>query len=326
VTDEQEITATRRTVRVAAVQIAGRAGDLANNLQQAETLATEALVRGAKIVALPEFFTTPCYVHPRVHEAIVGLENPAKDMLARLARQHGAFVGGSMLMRRGEDVYNTYWLAGPDGRVQMHDKDQPTMWENGYYVGGTDDGVVETQFGTAGLAVCWELVRWRTVRRFAERVRFAITGNQWWTIAENWPGADTLFASFRQYNRYLSENAASEFARLLGVPVLHASHCGRFEGRCLLVPGLDVSIRYVSEFVGRTQVVDATGRTIAGRDAAEGPGVVVGDIEVGDVARPAPATNRFWIPALTLTHLGNWYHQNACGRSYYRRGKRADRH
>lgn len=322
-TEPGHTTASASTVRVAAVQIAGRVGDLAHNLRQAEALATDALARGAKIVALPEFFTTPCYMHPRLREAIVGFDNPAKDMLVRLARQHGAYVGGSMLMQRGNDVYNTYCLAGPDGRVQMHDKDQPTMWENAYYIGGSDDGVMETEYGMAGVAVCWELVRWRTIRRFAAGVRFAITGNQWWSNAANWLGADTVFAPVRQYNRYLSENAANEFARLLGVPVLHASHCGRFEGRCLLVPGLDASVRYASEFVGRTQIVDAAGHTVAGRDAGEGPGVVFGDIEIGDVARPVVRADRFWIPNLTLTHLGMWYHHNACGRSYYRRRRRA---
>jgi predicted amidohydrolase len=313
------MTETSHTVRVGAVQIAGRVGDLAYNLQQAETLASEALAKGARIVALPEFFTTPCFVHPRVTDAIVDADNPAKQLLVRLARQHSAYVGGSMLMRRGDDVYNTYCLAGPDGRVQSHDKDQPTMWENGYYIGGTDDGVVDTEYGTAGLAVCWELVRWRTIRRFAGRVRFAITGNQWWSVADNWPGTDSVFGAVKQYNRHLSENAANEFARLLGVPVLHASHSGRFDGRCLMAPGLNATVRYASEFVGRTQIVDAGGRVVAARDAAEGPGVVVGDIVIGAVARPAPRTERFWIPQLTVTHLGNWYHQNACGKSYYRR-------
>jgi predicted amidohydrolase len=310
------------SIRVAAVQIEGRPGDLAHNLQQAETLAAEALDQGARIVALPEFFTTPCFVHPRVPEAIVEAENPARDLLVRLARQYGACVGGSMLMRRAGDVYNTYCLAGPDGRVQYHDKDQPTMWENAWYVGGTDDGVVETEHGTAGLAVCWELIRWRTIRRFAGRVRFAITGNQWWSVADNWPGTHRILASGRQYNRYLSENAANEFARLLGVPVLHTSHCGRFEARFLLAPGTDASVPYASEFVGRTQIVDAAGHTVEGRYAAEGPGIVIGDVEIGAVARPAPATGRFWIPDLTLMHLGNWHHQNACGRSYYRRRRR----
>jgi predicted amidohydrolase len=316
------MTDTSHTVRVGAVRIAGRVGDLAYNLQQAEALASEALAKGARIVALPEFFTTPCFVHPRVTDAIVEAENPARQLLVRLARQHSAYVGGSMLMRRGDDVYNTYCLAGPDGGVQTHDKDQPTMWENGYYIGGSDDGVVDTEYGTAGLAVCWELVRWRTIRRFAGRVRFAITGNQWWSVADNWLGTDSVLGATKQYNRYLSENAANEFARLLGVPVLHASHSGRFDGRCLLAPGLNATVRYASEFIGRTQIVEADGRVIAARDAAEGPGVVVGDIVIGDVARPAPHTDRFWIPNLTVTHLGNWYHQNACGRSYYRRRRR----
>jgi predicted amidohydrolase len=309
-----------QVVRVAAVQTAAKVGDLAGNLAQAETLATEALERGARIVALPEFFTTPCFVHPRVRDAIVATENPAREMLLRLARRYGAYVGGSMLTRRDGDVYNTYCLAGPDGGVRTHDKDLPTMWENAFYVGGSDDGVVETDFGTTGLAVCWELIRWRTVKRFAGRIRYAITGNQWWSLADNWPGARSTFAALGQYNRYLSENAPSELARILEVPILHASHSGRFEGRFLLAPGSNAAVRYASEFVGRTQIVDARGHVIAARDAREGAGVIVGDIVIAGVARAAPPPpRRYWIPHLPLFHRLYWHHQNTCGRSYYRR-------
>jgi len=314
--------AAERVVRVAAVQMAAKIGDLAGNVAQAEGLAREALERGAKIVALPEFFTTPCIVHPRVREAIVAVESPAREMLSRLAQRYGAYVGGSMLTRRGADVYNTYCLAGPDGSVQTHDKDAPTMWENAYYIGGDDDGVVETDFGTAGLAVCWELIRWRTVQRFAGRVRYAITGNQWWSLAENWPGTRSILAPLGQYNRYLAENAAVELARLLAVPVLHASHTGHFEGRFLLASGSNAAVRYASRFVGRSQIVDARGHAVATRDASEGAGVVVGDIVIAGVAGTAPATGRFWIPHLPLTHRLCWQHQNACGRSYYRRMRR----
>jgi predicted amidohydrolase len=310
------------TVRVAAVQIVGKVGDLAANVAHAETLATEALERGAQVVALPEFFTTPCFVHPRVRNAIVAADNPAREMLSRLARRYRAYVGGSMLTRRNGEVYNTYCLAGPGGEIQTHDKDLPTMWENAYYVGGHDDGVVETDFGVAGLAVCWELIRWRTVKRFAGRVRYAITGNQWWGIADNWVGARSVFGALGQFNRYLSENAPVELARILRVPVIHASHSGRFEGRFLLVPGSNAAVRYASEFVGRTQIVDAGGHVVAARDSHEGAGVVVGDILVGDVARAGPPLQRFWIPRLPLVHRLSWHQQNVCGRSYYRRSRR----
>jgi len=309
-------------VRVGAVQIAAKVGDLAANLAHAEMLAVDALERGAQIVALPEFFTTPCFVHPRVRDAIVPPDNPAREMLSCLARRYRAYVGGSMLTRRGDDVYNTYCLAGPDGAVKTHDKDLPTMWENAYYIGGDDDGVVETDFGTAGLAVCWELIRWPTVSRFAGRVRYAITGNQWWSLADNWPGSRSTFGALGQYNRYLSENAPVELARILEVPVLHASHSGRFDGRFLLAPGSNAGVRYASEFVGRTQIVDAAGHVVAARDTCEGAGVVVGDIVIAGVAKTAPPVRRFWIPYLPLFHRLYWHHQNLCGRSYYRRTPR----
>lgn len=321
--DQENADRASSTLRVGAVQMDVRVGDPAGNVARAERAATEALDRGACVVALPEFFTTPCIVHPRVAEAVVTPDSAPVRMLVSLARRYRAYVGGSMLMRRGEDVYNTYCLACPDGAVATHDKDQPTMWENAHYVGGRDEGVVNTEHGTAGIAVCWEMIRWRTVRRFAGRVRFAITGNQWWTLADNWPLAPRLLAPLAQFNRYLSENAPVEFARLLQVPVVHASHCGEFVGKLLLSPGTDAGIRYASRFVGRTQIVDAGGRVVAARDARDGPGVVVGDIELGAPAVSPPDTDRFWIPDLPLFHRVYWYHQNACGRSYYLRRRRS---
>jgi predicted amidohydrolase len=178
--------------------------------------------------------------------------------------------------------------------------------------------VVETRFGSAGIAVCWELIRHQTIRRLAGRVRFAITGNQWWSTARNWPGA-AAFGAVEQYNRYLSENAPVEFARLLGVPVLHASHCGGFTGRMPLTPWSSLTVPYVSEFVGATQIVDAEGRVLAARNAREGAGVVTADIEIGNLALPAPVTRAFWVPSLTLLHKLFWHHQNTCGKAHYRR-------
>ncbi|WP_256465439.1 nitrilase-related carbon-nitrogen hydrolase [Halorientalis marina] len=116
-------------------------------------------------------------------------------MLIGLATEYDATVGGSMLLTRDGDVYNTYCLATPDGTIQTHDKDIPTMWENCFYVGGGDDGVVETPHGNAGLAVCWELIRQQTIDRLAGQVRYAITGNHWWSLPDNWPLVDRLFAS-----------------------------------------------------------------------------------------------------------------------------------
>lgn len=311
------------SLTVAAVQMDAPAGEVAANVDRAERMARSALADGADVVGLPEFFTSRVIVDDAVWDAVLPAENEAVEMLESLATEYEATVGGSMLLAREGDVYNTYCLAGPDGTVRTHDKDVPTMWENCFYVGGDDDGVVETEHGPAGLAVCWELIRQRTIDRLAGRVRYAITGNHWWSPPANWPLVDRLFGSIRQYNRYLSENAPVEFARLLGVPVVHASHCGEFEGRYLCYPGDERGLPYESSFVGTTQIVAPDGEVLARRDVDEGPGYVTATIEVPEDPPANPpgrrhTGDRFWIPDLTTFHRLYWHHQNACGKAYYR--------
>lgn len=310
-------------VRMAAVQLEATVGNREATVDRALSLAESALADGADVVALPEFFTTRIVFDERVWSAVEPPEPSTVERLEELAADHDATIGGSILARRGPDVYNTYWVVGPDGVAGTHDKDIPTMWENAFYVGGSDDGVVETAHGTTGVAVCWELIRQQTLDRLAGRIQYALTGNHWWTLPDNWPLVDRVLGSVRQYNRYLAENAPVEFARELGVPVVHAAHCGSFEGRFLTYPGDERGLPYRSSYVGATQIVDGDGTVLARRDVDEGPGVVAATVEVPDspptdvpAARSSP--DRFWVPNLTVPHRLYWHHQNACGRAYYR--------
>lgn len=311
---------------VAAVQIEGRAGRLADNLAQVEELAAAAFAGGARLVALPEFFTTPLITGAPSSDAVLPARaNPALDMLLRLARGHDGFIGGSFLVADGGEIYNRYHFVQPDGRVFVHDKDLPTMWENAFYTGGSDDGVFETDLGGVGAAVCWELIREQTVARLKGRIGLAITGTHWWDMPDNWPLVPTLLGPLSQFNRYLSEQAPVEFARRLGVPVLQASHSGTLRGDFHLLPGFDLRLPYATRFVGATQIVAADGQVLASRNAMEGPGWVAAEVELGAVAPRVPAQpSRFWIPRLPLLHRLYWHHQNWVGRSLYRRrGRRA---
>ncbi len=66
-------------------------------------------------------------------------------MLLEVAAEQGVLIGGSFLCRDVDgEVRNAFLLAGPDGLLGRHDKDLPTMLENALYVGGEDDGVIET--------------------------------------------------------------------------------------------------------------------------------------------------------------------------------------
>ena len=246
--------------------------------------------------------------------------NRAIDMMQRLAKKYGGAIGGSMLVAENGEVYNRYVLAEADGSLHTHDKDLPTMWENAFYVGGSDDGVWETSFGTVGAAVCWELIRHQTLRRMRGKVEFAMTGTHWWTMPENWPITEPMLRAIGQYNRYMSEQTPVEFAKRLGAPVLQASHCGPLSGKYLLLPGVDAGFEMQSHFVGATQIVDAQGMVLASRNTLEGPGIVMAKITPG-VSEPVipPDPTRFWIPNLPLFIKAYWHHHNPVNKSAYKR-------
>lgn len=309
------------TIPAAAIQISVQPGALHDNLAHVEELAEQALKGGARLVALPEFFTS-AMISGTPGESVVlpAGDNPAQEMLSRLAKKYQATIGGSFLVAEDEDIRNRYHLAEPDGSVHVHDKDLPTMWENAFYAGGHDDGVLDTALGGVGAAVCWELIREQTLARMRGRVEFAITGTHWWTMPANWPGVDALLGPLSQFNRYLSEQAPVEFARRLGAPVLQASHSGTLDGYFYLLPGTDLRVPYTTRFVGATQIVDAHGQVLASRNATAGPGVVHADLTPGALTPvEPPVPQRYWVPRLPLLLRLYWHHQNAVGRSLYRR-------
>lgn len=357
-----------RRVRAAAIQLEGVPGRVDLTLSRLESMIIEAGQRGAKVIAVPEFCTSPVPMRPEVHAAVLPPGNAAVEMFGRLAARYGATIGGSMLVaddapaghaapgagvaagqpeqpRKDKDrddddttayreIYNRYHLVEPGGRIHTHDKDLPTMWENCFYTGGDasggDDGAFDTALGGVGVASCWELIRHQTVARLRGRIDLAMTGTHWWTVPDNWGGLTSrALAPLARRNREMSENAPREFARRLGVPVLQASHCGQIRSDLLLVPGSSLAVPYETEFVGATQIVDASGTVLVSRNTGEGPGIVYADVELADAATgrresSSHAGGNFWIPELPLLMRGYWHQQNLAGRSYYRRsGRRA---
>jgi predicted amidohydrolase len=298
-------------IRVAAVQMRAKVGAVASNLASAESLVREAFRRGAEWVILPEFFTSGCAFDPSMLSAWLPLEGPALELLRKLAREHNGIVGGSFIARSGHDCFNTFLLVFPDGRYHRHDKDMPTMWENSYYIGGSDDGVLATPAGPVGAALCWELIRSQTARRLAGKVNFVVGGSGWWDMRQ--PVPPQLANDQARLRSFLRE-APGELAKRLGVPVVHAAQAGDFEG---LTPGNE-SVPFVSRFLGETQITDGHGNVLARLAYEDGEGVVTADITPGRVLGDlAPTPDNFWTVELPANTLKAWDHFNSLGRDYY---------
>jgi predicted amidohydrolase len=286
-------------------------GDVDANLEGCERLANQAAREGAQWILLPEFFTTGMGFVPKLAECALLADGPATALLCKLATRHGANVGGSFLCRDNDGhVRNAFFLATPQGIVGCHNKDLPTMWENCFYVGGDDDGLIRVGDLNVGIALCLEFNRTQTVRRLRSKVDMVVGGSCKWGGPEGFP-----FYGYPQRQIERFSHWAPPFARLMGCPVVDANHCGRL--RCSMpVFGLP----YVTEFQGGAIICDASGQVLAHRTREEGAGVVVADIELSRKGAKRPIPDRFWILELDLVseYLG-WRLQNWHGKRWYGR-------
>lgn len=291
--------------------------DVDANLEAAERLVDQAAAGGAEWIVLPEFFTTGMAFVPELADAGLPPDGVATEFLSGLARRHEATVGGSFLCRDVDgEVRNAFLLAGPDGEVLgRHDKDLPTMWENAFYVGGDDDGVLDGGGLIAGVALCWELMRSQTARRLCGRVDIVVGGSAWWSIPP-WPPA-AVTRRWEAANARTATNVAEWFAPLVGAPVIHAAHAGPVT--CQL-PGTPITYRGYLE--GGAAICDAYGRVLARRTRQEGPGVAVAEITTGRVSPTAAVPDRYWLHRRGPLPAVMWPVQRAHGRRWYARNAR----
>lgn len=305
------------TVRVAAIQLESVLGDVDRNLAMCEALADEAGAAGAEWIVLPEFFSTGMGFGPALEDAALRPDGPATELLISLARRHGARVGGSFLCRDSDgEVRNAFVLATPEGVVGRHDKDIPTMWENAWYVGGDDDGVIAVDGLRVGAALCLELGRTATVSRL-RGVDLVLAGSFTWRFPRYWPrvlGRDRL-------DRRLSDEWpqwASPFARLVGAPVAEATHCGEAAFRDPLAP-----LTYRCGIGNGAKIVASDGTVLARRDRLEGPGVVLAEVTVGSVEPLEQLPERHYIDPPGIFWDRPFHLYGALGRRHYRSRRKA---
>lgn len=305
-------------MRVAAIQLEVSLADIAANLREAERLVRAAAGDGAELIALPEFFTTGAAFLPELANCALPADGAATQMLEGLARELGVRIGGSLLCRDDDgEVRNAYFLAGPAGLIGRHDKDLPTMWENAFYVGGSDDGVIEDGDTTLGAAVCWEFMRGATARRLRGRVDIVIGGSNWWSIPPWRPRRYTTRAEL--HNSANALRAPATFGRLVGAPVVHGAICGDFSCRLPELPALN----YRGHFEGGALIADATGKLLNIRSRDAGPSYAIADVEARRSEPLDRVPDRFWLHRRGAIPTLAWHSQRLHGRHWYRRHVRA---
>ena len=163
--------------RVAVVQAAPVAFDVARTLQKVRDLTADATRRGARVTLFPEAFVS---AYPRglgfgatvgartpegreqfriYWESAIDVPGPHVDELAAVARANQTHLVIGVVERQGGTLYCTVLFFAPDGRyLGKHRKLMPTASER--LVWGFGDGstmpVFDTEVGRIGAVICWE--------------------------------------------------------------------------------------------------------------------------------------------------------------------------
>jgi predicted amidohydrolase len=200
---------------------------------------------GATFVVLSEMFASGFSM--RTDLIAESVDGPSVQFLRDLASRHRVHVGGSIAIRDGARVFNTFVVASPDATLVSYRKLHPFSYgrEHEHYAAG--DALVVTTIHDVRVAlfVCYDL-------------RFA---NQFWTLAPdvdayvvtaNWPSARR-----HHWRSLLVARAIENQAYVVG--------CNRVGD----APKL--------HYAGDTMIVDPLGETIAGA-ADDAEDVAVADI------------------------------------------------
>ena len=254
--------------------------DVSANERQVFELLEEAAAGDADLAALPEVW--PCQGSAaQVRAAAEPIPGPRTERLSGFASDHGMWVhGGSVLELDGDRVYNTSVLFDRAGefvatyrKIHLFDADPPNAVpsrESAVFGAGDQVVTAETEFGRAGLSICYDV-------RFPELYRMLAT-----------QGSTLLFvpAAFRyetgvdHWEPLLRARAIEDQAF-----VVAAAQWGPWGP-----PGRE------RRNFGHSLVADPWGRVLA--EAPDGVGVTLADLDLGEVGRV-----REMLPALRHRRL-----------------------
>jgi N-carbamoylputrescine amidase len=271
-----------RLLRVAALQVESRNGEGASNLARAEPLVAKAAQDGARLVLCPEFLATGYLYDESIWASGESRAGITESWLRRLASEHGIYIGASYLEAEGEDFFNTFALAAPDGRIAGRvRKESLPAFEGWYFKSSDEPKTIETEIGRIAVGICQDNHTACFFRRVMRDEPDLIL------MPHSAPRVPIGTSVFREQLRAIAQHYACAF----GVPVVLANKIfGRSQSP---VPGVPF-VRAPIVYRGGSSVCDSDGRVAAWMDDHEG--VAIGGVALDPArkSRPAAPSDSYW--------------------------------
>jgi N-carbamoylputrescine amidase len=268
-------------LRVAAIQVVSRDGAIDANLARATTLVRDATAAGAQLLVCPEFLAAGYRYDESIWKSGEQRGGPTESWLAEMARMHRIHIGASYLEADGDDFFNTFALAAPDGNIAGRvRKESLPAYEGWYFKSCKLPKTIDTSIGRIAIGICQDNHTARFMRRIADDSPDLIL------MPHSAPCVPFVTALMRDN---LSE-VAPFYAREFGVPVVLVNKA-RTRTRSPL-PGVPF-VRVPFTFPGMSTIADSDARVVAQLPDREG--IVVGDVALDPARKRRPAVPRgYW--------------------------------
>lgn len=168
-------------IHAAAVQFTISVGDIDANITKMTEAVTKAAADGARLIVLPEMWSTG-YSYRNLPE-LAARTGEVVDLIKEISRKKGLVIAGSLPEPHGAKVYNTAYLVD-NGEVKATYRKMhlfSLMKEDTLLDAGEDWVVAETSAGKIGMFICYDL-------RFPELARrLAVEGAEIIIVPAEWP-------------------------------------------------------------------------------------------------------------------------------------------
>jgi hypothetical protein len=304
-----------RRISLATLQLDVTPAPLAERLGRAAGLVARAARAGARLVVLPELFNTG-YAYRRENFTLAETtEGPTVQWMKEISARLGIHLAGSLLLREGQDIYNALLLYAPDGRVWRYDKNYPWAWERAYFRAGQLITIAETDLGSIGLMLCWDMAHADLWRQYAGRVDMILACSCPPNLSDpiyHFPGGSRItgaqmgpvFELMRGSELRVFEDMPAQQSAWLGVPFVGSTACGTVNtpipnpvGSFLgFLPAAPWLIRYLPQvkqmevsapMVEAARIFDAEGHRLAGLCNEQGEEFVLAEVSLPE-ERPQP--------------------------------------
>ncbi|MFO7537184.1 MAG: carbon-nitrogen hydrolase family protein [Chloroflexota bacterium] len=262
-----------RTIRVAAVQVESRPGQIAANHAHVMPFIETAVSQGAQLVILPELFACGYIPNPTVWRYGESLAGQTVQWLRATAQRLGIYLGAGFAEVDGGDFYNSFALATPAGKLAGCAR--KTVSEAYSFRYGRGRHLITTGIGQIGIGICADN-HFTAFPRLMQRSGIDLL---LMPHASPLPYKTAKLITAADIDR-ARENLLSIptlYARLLGVPVLFANALGDLQPMSGLFGKLMDPALF--RLLGLSRIVDGDG-TLRGELGHE-EGVLVAEVSLG---------------------------------------------